>query len=103
MTVTASSVSRLQIVAPSSEAIDLLGFNQATIEPSPDSVLKSLPQIWEWDPPADAVSVTLPVTAPDDIEPGTYRYTVTVTGSSTDATAEAELVVQVTMSDATGG
>lgn len=96
VTVTATSVSRLQIAAPSTEAIELIGFNQATIEPDPDTVLKSLPPIWVWDSPADEVSVTLPVTAPDDTEPGTYRFTVIATGSSTDQTAEAALVVQVT-------
>lgn len=102
VTITASSVSRLQIAAPSTEAIDLLGFNQATIEPAPDFVLQSLPPIWEWNTPADEVTVTLPVTATDNIEPGTYRFTVRATGSSTDQTAEASLVVQVTESDSSG-
>lgn len=98
VTVTAASVSRLQIAAPSTDAIELLGFNEADIDPPPDMVLESLPPIWEWNTPADEVSVTLPVTAPDTIEPGTYRFTVEVTGSSADQTAEAALVVQVTES-----
>lgn len=96
VTVTASSVTRLQIAAPSTEAIELLGFNEATIEPPPDIVLESLPPIWEWNSPANEVSVTLPVTAPEDIGPATYRFSVRATGSSTDETAEAPLVVQVT-------
>jgi hypothetical protein len=102
VTITASWVSRLQIAAPSTNAIDLLGFNEATIEPTPDIVLESLPPIWEWDSPAQELSVTLPVVVPDEFDPGTYRFTVRATGSSTDQTAEAQLVVQVTESDTTG-
>lgn len=101
VTVSATSVKRLQIAAPSTEAIELLGFNRATIEPAPDRVLESLPPIWEWDSTVPEVSVTLPVSVPDDAEPGTYRFTVKATGGSSDRTAEAPLIVRVTAGNTT--
>lgn len=101
VTVSAASVTRLQIAAPSTEAIELLGFNQATIEPAPDRVLESLPPIWEWDSTVREVSVTLPVSTPDDIAPGKYRFTVKATGGSSDQTAEAPLNVRVTAGNTT--
>lgn len=101
VTVSATSVNRLQIAAPSTEAIELLGFNRVTIDPAPDRVLESLPPIWEWDSTVREVSLTLPVSAPDDIAPGTYRFTVKATGGSSDQTAEAPLNVRVTSGNTT--
>jgi ABC-type Fe3+-hydroxamate transport system substrate-binding protein len=95
VTVTASNVDRLSVAAPSTEAIDLIAYGQATIDPSPDIQLDSLPPIWTWDTPEREVSVTLPISAPDDFEPGTYQFTVEASGSQEDQTAEAPLVIRV--------
>jgi uncharacterized protein YggE len=95
VTVSASAVNRLQITAPSTDAIELVGFNDATLEPSPDSVLESLPPIWVWDSTVQSVTVTLPIAAPENLEPGTYRFTIRATGPSSGQTAQAPLNVRV--------
>lgn len=75
-----------------------LDLNRATISPHPSSEVDTYPPYWYWRIPKQSVSVSVPVSAPDDAEPGEYRYAVRAYGSSNRDTATSvteEFVISV--------
>lgn len=109
VTVTAANINRLVVSPPSNEGppseevLDLIGYSEATMDPSPDEELQSLPPKWVWDTLTQEVSLTLPVSAPDTIDTGTYRFTVEAFDIPDDEKAEATLEIRVSESDSPEG
>lgn len=72
-----------------------LDFENATVEPKPDSVAESYPPVWNWEAAQSRVRVEIPVHAAANATPGTYVFTVTVRNAS-GGTATTEIPVAVT-------
>lgn len=58
------------------EAPVKLDLTRATVSPSPSSVVDSYPPYWDWRIPKQSVSVAVPVSVPEDADPGEYQYAV---------------------------
>lgn len=114
VTLTGENIGRMYFSsAPAEIGYAPINFSGITFDPSPSSSLDSMPPQWEWDPPAQEVDVTVPVSAPendsgvstqsgpgstDHVPPGSHEFTVT--GEQDDQSAESSVVIHVS-SDAT--
>jgi hypothetical protein len=95
--------------APAEAGYGLIDFSRVTFEPTSPTTLDSMPPRWEWNPPAQEVNVTVPVSAPengsggstDSVPPGAHEFTVT--GVQDDESAESSLVIHVSSDSTTDG
>ena len=86
-----------------------INFDGVTFEPTSPTILDSMPPRWEWNPPAQEVNVTVPVSAPengsggstDSVPPGAHEFTMT--GVQDDQSAESSLVIHVSSDSTTDG
>ncbi|PSQ18794.1 hypothetical protein BRD00_04365 [Halobacteriales archaeon QS_8_69_26] len=53
-------------------------FGDVSFSTRPDGTLESFPPTWTWEGTQSSLTVTVPVTAAEDAEGGTYRFTLAV-------------------------
>lgn len=80
--VEASNVGGLVFSSLPEETSVRLELSRAAVSPRPSSVVDTYPPFWYWRIPKQSVSVSVPVSAPDEAEPGEYRYAVRAYGSA---------------------
>ena len=110
VTLTGKHVGRMYFSsAPAEVGYGPINFGGVTFEPTSPTILASMPPQWEWNPPAQEVDVTVPVSAPengsdgstDSVPPGSHEFTVT--GVQDDQSAESSLMIHVSPDSTTDG
>lgn len=77
-----SNTTGLYLGRPSSDTLEF-DIAEASVVPSPDQAADSSPPKWYWDS-CTGVSVTVPIQASDDAEPGEFYYSVSAIQSRSD-------------------